>query len=155
MSEPALFDWTVEIPEWRADTEDRQDSCGTSPVAGLTDLRAAAVGGRGMRLTRRGRVALVSVLCFAATVGVAMVVMTAVAAGASASGPTPNAMLPGSATTTITVRDGDTLWGIAEQIRPGEDPRRTVHEIVELNDLSDSTLVPGQTLVLPTAESPR
>lgn len=154
MSEPALFDWTVEIPEWRTDSADHQDSSVTSPVAGLTDLRAAAVG-RGVRLTRRGRVALVSMLCFAATVGVAMAVMTTVAAGASASGPAPNAMVAGSATTTMTVQDGDTLWEIAEQVRPGEDPRRTVHEIVELNDLSDSTLIPGQTLVLPTAESPR
>ena len=47
------------------------------------------------------------------------------------------------------VAEGDTLWSIAEQHAPGEDPRAVVHAIAELNELGDGPLLPGRTLALP------
>jgi LysM repeat protein len=48
------------------------------------------------------------------------------------------------------VNEGDTLWEIAERLRPAEDPRKTVDEIVEINGLTEPVLTPGQELVLPS-----
>jgi len=48
------------------------------------------------------------------------------------------------------VQPGDTLWGLADGLYEG-DPRDRVGEIRELNDLEGSTLVAGQTLLLPAA----
>lgn len=51
------------------------------------------------------------------------------------------------------VEEGDTLWALARDlVGPEGDPRPTVHELRELNDLTPaSTLAPGETLVLPAA----
>ncbi len=51
-----------------------------------------------------------------------------------------------------TVQSGDTLWEIAEdRTSAGDDIRRTVLEIKQLNDLTSSVIVPGQVLVIPAA----
>ncbi|HZA60717.1 MAG TPA: LysM peptidoglycan-binding domain-containing protein [Actinomycetota bacterium] len=48
------------------------------------------------------------------------------------------------------VRPGDTLWEIAErQLPAGEDPRPLIEDIRRANELADSALVEGQTLLLP------
>jgi Tfp pilus assembly protein FimV len=47
------------------------------------------------------------------------------------------------------VRQGDTLWSIAERLAPGEDPRPLVDALATANRLDAGTLVPGQTLVVP------
>lgn len=52
-------------------------------------------------------------------------------------------------TTTIIVQANDTLWDIAERQMPGEDVRKVVKEIKQLNDLSDSTIYRGQELIVP------
>ncbi|MGH3739787.1 MAG: LysM peptidoglycan-binding domain-containing protein [Micromonosporaceae bacterium] len=49
----------------------------------------------------------------------------------------------------VVVRPGDTLWSVARQHEPSEDPLATIEEIRELNDLPDYTVHPGQTLLLP------
>jgi LysM repeat protein len=46
------------------------------------------------------------------------------------------------------VKSADTLWAIALR-EYGGDPREAVWEIRERNDLSGTTLHPGQVLVLP------
>jgi LysM repeat protein len=48
------------------------------------------------------------------------------------------------------VREGDTLWAIAERFFPGQDPRPLVDELASMNDLDPGLLVPGQTLVIPS-----
>jgi Tfp pilus assembly protein FimV len=51
---------------------------------------------------------------------------------------------------TYAVSSGDTLWGIAAGVASeGSDVRQTIALIMDLNDLSGSTIHPGQTLVLP------
>ncbi|WP_233515051.1 LysM peptidoglycan-binding domain-containing protein [Marinitenerispora sediminis] len=117
-------------------------------LAGLPDLHSCVPAQRGPRLTRRGRLVVLSALGLVATSGFSLLVLTTVALGASTAGASDSLMLP-SAPSTVVVHDGDTLWEIAERTRPDDDPRRTVLEIVELNQLSDLALEPGQELVLP------
>lgn len=53
-----------------------------------------------------------------------------------------------------TVVAGDTLWGIAQRVAPGSDPRATVGEIRELNGLSNGhVLGVGDVLLLPSPTS--
>ncbi|MHB9002721.1 MAG: LysM peptidoglycan-binding domain-containing protein [Coriobacteriia bacterium] len=56
-------------------------------------------------------------------------------------------------TTTIRVRQADTLWGVAAS-HPvdGLDTAQTVALIQELNEMSDSALAAGQTLEVPARE---
>lgn len=48
------------------------------------------------------------------------------------------------------VRSGDTLWSIAERAGSG-DPRQLVDAIARANHVEPDALVPGQTLVIPSA----
>lgn len=48
------------------------------------------------------------------------------------------------------VRTGDTLWSIAERLAPGEDPRPLVDALQGANGVDAGSLVPGQTLVVPS-----
>ena len=54
-----------------------------------------------------------------------------------------------SATQFVTVQPGQTLWQIAKQVAPGDDPRDTVDRIRSLNGLDTTTVLPGQRLVVP------
>lgn len=49
----------------------------------------------------------------------------------------------------VTVLSGDTLWGIAREFAPNEDPREVVAAIMALNQLSSAALQPGQELAIP------
>lgn len=49
------------------------------------------------------------------------------------------------------VREGDTLWSIAQRVAPGEDPRPLVDAIVSVNGVDAGAIVPGQTLLVPSA----
>jgi nucleoid-associated protein YgaU len=49
------------------------------------------------------------------------------------------------------VREGDTLWSIAKGVSPGEDPRPLVDAIASANGVDPGAIVPGQTLVVPSA----
>lgn len=48
-----------------------------------------------------------------------------------------------------TVSAGESLWSIARDLAPGEDPRRIVDAIIERNGLSSARIFPGQRLLLP------
>lgn len=55
--------------------------------------------------------------------------------------------------TTVVIQKGDTLWDIAVQYGPkGWDPRKTVHHIAELNQITPESygkLLPGDRLAVP------
>ncbi len=48
------------------------------------------------------------------------------------------------------VRAGDTLWSIATRVAPQEDPRAVVDSIETANGVDGASLVPGQSLVVPS-----
>ena len=50
----------------------------------------------------------------------------------------------------VVVQSGQTLWGIAQEVAPGHDPRLVISQIRDLNDLGTRSIVPGQELVVPT-----
>jgi LysM domain len=83
-----------------------------------------------------------------AVVGLALGLVVVTAEAGAALGGSPLAA-PGrrptvSSVRTIVVRPGDTLWGIAGRLAPGEDPRPVVDELAAAS--GDRPLVPGQTL---------
>lgn len=51
--------------------------------------------------------------------------------------------------TSYVVRQGDTLWSIAERVAPGQDPRPVVDALAAANGVDPGALVPGQALVVP------
>jgi Tfp pilus assembly protein FimV len=60
----------------------------------------------------------------------------------------PSEPVPASVATYV-VRSGDTLWAIAIRLVPDRDPRAVVDAIVERNDVTAGSILPGQTLVVP------
>ena len=93
---------------------------------------------RGLRLTTRGRIVLVVLLALLAAL---------VAVGIDA------AATDGAATgtyATVIVQPGDTLWGMAHELSPGDDPREIVQRLLDLNGLTSPIIVPGQELAVPT-----
>ena len=93
---------------------------------------------RGVRLTRRGRAAVVLLLAV-----LAFLAFSAGRASAGASGDVPPPMVQ------VTVGPGETLWGVAERVAPGADPRETVAWLVEVNGVTPQSLRPGQRLAVP------
>ena len=124
------------------------DSSGARSATRAPDVRRArrAAGRpsrdpRPVRLTRRGRL-----VAFAASVAalVAMVVGAGQVAGASGDAESPQASV-------VVVQAGETLWGIAQEVAPGSDPRGVVQQIRQMNDLGTAPIVPGQAIVVPVA----
>lgn len=93
----------------------------------------------GSRLTRRGKMVVGAIwLVFAA----AIVLMVS----RPAEVPIP------AETATVTVKSGDTLWALADDLAPDDDPRVTVDQIIELNGLrSAGDIHPGDLLVVPVS----
>jgi len=51
---------------------------------------------------------------------------------------------------TIIVKEGDTLWGIAQRFNnKNEDVRKVVYIIKKFNGLNDAVIYPGQELKIP------
>ncbi|MGY0232408.1 LysM peptidoglycan-binding domain-containing protein [Longispora urticae] len=92
---------------------------------------------RPVRLTRRGRLVLTTVLTAVFLGGLALAAPTSVASG-----------VPAESKVAV-VRQGDSLWTVAVRELPQMDTYRAVRRLRELNDLSDGVVHPGQHLVLP------
>jgi nucleoid-associated protein YgaU len=96
-----------------------------------------------LRLTRRGRVVVLTFFIFLASLASAVLWTTASRAEDPPAGPPP----------TVVVQPDDTLWGIAARIDGGRSPHAVVAEIRRLNGLGTDHVVihPGTTLVVPRA----
>ncbi|HXD29187.1 MAG TPA: LysM peptidoglycan-binding domain-containing protein [Arthrobacter sp.] len=123
--------------------------------AGRTDVRHATVAARGatahrphLHLTRRGRFILIGLpLMLAATAAIVLAgIFTApvMASGVAETRPVE--------ATTVSVMDGDTIWGLAAEFAPERDRQQVVAEITEMNGLTGSVLIPGQEIFVPTGE---
>ena len=67
-------------------------------------------------------------------------------------GPVGHALQAGAAVrhpATVVVRPGDSLWAIAQRVRPATDPRAVVDAIVAANAVDAGALEPGTWLVVP------
>jgi hypothetical protein len=115
-------------------------------MPGRTARRPAGRGG--VRLTRRGRM-LVTALLVMATLLVMALVWLALAARAQATdgGPPPGSVYRNL--TSVVVHPGQSLWSVASEAVPSADPRAVMQEIVDLNALHGTNLVPGQRLWVP------
>ncbi|TAM67721.1 MAG: LysM peptidoglycan-binding domain-containing protein [Microbacteriaceae bacterium] len=96
-----------------------------------------------LRLTRRGRIVLAALAVMPLLVAVLVFAFSGAAAAAAAGGST-------ASFSHVTVATGESLWKIAEAVAPSADPRDVVAAIIDLNQLSSSVLVPGQSLAIPT-----
>ena len=109
-----------------------------------TDGRRREVEAPALRLTRRGRMLLtaISVIVF----GSAIAVLGLRVAGVLEPGPDFSHTVP------VQVAPGQTLWSIALDTNPTQDPGTVVEKIADLNKLSSpADVVPGQTLQIPIA----
>jgi LysM repeat protein len=104
---------------------------------------SAATTASTVRLTRRGRFVVISVL---ATLLLAAFLIgrtgTSIASTDKAA-PKPYAL--------TTVQPGETLWTVAKRVAPGHDPRALVAQITSLNHLNGGAVQAGQQLLLPRA----
>ena len=87
-----------------------------------------------------------------AAAGLALVIVVLAAQAGGALGDSPLAVSerrPASASATVryVVEPGDSLWSIAEELEPGEDPRPVVDALAEAR--GDAPLIPGETIVWP------
>ncbi len=73
------------------------------------------------------------------------VIMSPLAAGAVRRGE-PSAP---AAQQVVVVQSGDTLWSIAQRVRPGDDPRQVIDEISATNGVQAGALTVGASLVVP------
>ena len=94
-----------------------------------------------VRLTRRGRVALLAVL-----VGLLLAALTV---GRSTTSRAATEGTAGSSYTATTVHQGETLWAVAQRVHPGHDPRALVQRLREINHLQTASVQVGQQLLLP------
>ena len=93
-----------------------------------------------VRLTHRGRVT-----AFVASLAALLAVVVGAGQMADASNEASTVQ-----SSRVVVQSGETLWGIAKDVAPGHDPRLVISQIRDLNDLGTRSIVPGQTLVVPT-----
>jgi LysM domain len=105
--------------------------------------RAAAksLTGGHIRLTRRGRLALLVAAVLCLLVGFSL--------GNTLSS-TAGSISPPAASHSIVVQPGQTLWGIATQAAPHADPRATIQQIIVLNHLPSAGVQVGETLAVPS-----
>ncbi|MGB9035120.1 MAG: LysM peptidoglycan-binding domain-containing protein [Paeniglutamicibacter sp.] len=98
-----------------------------------------------LRLTRRGKFVLIALPIFLVSAAVLML-LGLFQSPANASVDTPL----GVEAVTVTVIEGDTLWGIAREFAPQLEPREAVRQIGDLNNLNSSVLHPGAEIFVPT-----
>lgn len=124
------------------------------PTAAELRARAAHPAGRGLpprpprpaplRLTPRGRHALRALV-----VVLMLVVMAAAGLGLARGARAADGPAPVVVVSYHVVLPGETLWGIAQQVAPRDDPRDTVARIAEFNSLQSTAVRAGQRLALP------
>ncbi|KTR86801.1 LysM peptidoglycan-binding domain-containing protein [Leucobacter chromiiresistens] len=97
-----------------------------------------------LRLTRRGRIVL-GALATVLVAGVLALIASLAAPEAMASGEGPN----GEQFEYVVVQPGSSLWSLASDLDPSADPRDLITEIVQLNQLDDSSVQAGEAIAVP------
>lgn len=98
-----------------------------------------------LRLTRRGRVVFTTL---AATPLVIVALILGLNGGmATATGSA------GAPLESLTISAGQSMWAVATEIAPDEDPRDVIATFVQVNQLDSVDVVPGQQLLVPAKYS--
>jgi len=97
-----------------------------------------------LRLTRRGRVVVVTAAALLVTV---VSLLLAGVAQATNDGPSPRAARQNLVQ--VVVHPGQSLWSVAESADPGQDTRAVIQQIIDLNSLNGDTVFAGQQLWVP------
>ena len=92
-----------------------------------------------LRLTRRGRVVLLTFFVLLASLASAVLWTTASRADEPPIGPPP----------TVVVQPDDTMWSLARRVAPGRNPQIVVAEMYRLNGMHDYSIYAGDILVVP------
>ncbi|WP_345152842.1 LysM peptidoglycan-binding domain-containing protein [Arthrobacter ginkgonis] len=114
-------------------------------VPDLEPVRHTQVPTPKLRLTRRGRFVLIGMPTMLAAAAL-LVLAGLFTAPVMATGTATDDAVRGQ---TVTVLDGETLWGLAAELAPERDPREVVAEMIEVNNLATSNLEPGQRIFIP------
>lgn len=93
-----------------------------------------------MTITRRGRV-VISTLVASAIIAVGLLFAGPVAQAGAEAGPEAPV---------YTVLAGETLWSIAKELAPTQDPRITIDQLMRTNNLRTAEIRPGDVLLLPS-----
>jgi hypothetical protein len=114
------------------------------PAHSLCSGRASQRVTSPVRLTRRGRIAVLVLLALLALLATTLGFV--LSSGSAAAGG------PGAAvgSSIVVVQPGDTLWSIAARANPNADPRVLVQRIIDVNALPGADVQPGQELSLPS-----
>jgi hypothetical protein len=117
------------------------------PSAVISPRPRAGSGPAPLRLTRRGRV-VVATLVVTVIAVVGLVIAMAAAGGAQAASP-GGAGAGHQGMHEVVVRSGQTLWSIASAAEPTADPRLVVQQIMAANGMSTTDVAAGQLLWVP------
>jgi hypothetical protein len=98
-----------------------------------------------LRLTPRGRAVFTTLAAAPLVIAAFLFALN----GGAASASLESSVQPGVEYTYVTVTAGQSLWAIAQDIAPGDDPREVVNDILAFNGMSSAELFPGQQLALP------
>jgi hypothetical protein len=126
----------------------RQESAGSVVVRGtVLERRQARASRAPVRLTRRGRVVVASLLVTGLTVCALLISLLASGGAQATNHGQPRAGYQGMRE--IVVRPGQTLWSIASAAEPSADTRVVVQEIMTANALTSVDISAGQLLWVP------
>lgn len=95
-----------------------------------------------LRLTKRGRGVLTSLVALPLVVAAFAFALNGGVATATVEGSTVPLEY-------VTIGAGETMWQLALDIAPDADPRDVIAEVLSFNQLQSSVLKPGQQLALP------
>lgn len=95
-----------------------------------------------LRLTRRGRAVF-------ATLAAIPLVIAGLMFGLGAGGAVATQDAATDSLTWVTVDGGQSLWDLAAEIAPGEDPREFAAQVAAFNQLDSTVIQPGQELAIP------
>lgn len=99
-----------------------------------------------LRLTRRGRAVFT-------TLAALPLVIVAMFLGLNGGGAVATSTAPDASFEYVTVDPGQSLWDVAAEVAPTEDPREFAAQVVSLNQLASSDVQAGQRLAIPAQYS--